>query len=318
MRGSLSISDNAPGLDMVKLASDLPFRMPWFLRGLGPTRASFFIADLGERQNFPGAKLIGYKFSFLPSRRVEFGVSVSNQMGGRGSPAASFGDRLLDLVPIIDPLALGSRDIQISNKFAGMDVRVRFPAARGLEWYVDGMLDDFDHRRVWSSFRDDAGWITGISLPRLTDDGRMQVTAEVQRTGIRYYQHGQFRSGVTFDNRIIGNALGSKANAGYARLTWDRGATSSISLDAAYERRSSDRYRVQVNDADESGWRFVRVESRPKETRARATVIWSGELPPARSRLLAEFGYERVGNFAFVRGEERNNLLGRVGVERRF
>jgi hypothetical protein len=209
MRGSLSVSDNAPGFDMVKLASDLPFRMPWFLGGLGPTRASFFVADLGDEQNFPGAVLIGYKFSFLPSRRVEFGVSVSNQMGGRGAPTASFGDRLLDLVPIIDPFALGSRDIEISNKFAGMDVRVRFPSARGLEWYVDGLLDDFDHRRVWSSFRDDAGWISGINLPRLTSDGRLQLAAEVQRTGLRYYQHVQFTSGVTFDNRIIGNALGA-------------------------------------------------------------------------------------------------------------
>jgi hypothetical protein len=303
---------------MVKLASDLPFRLPWFLRRLGPTRASLFLADLGDRQNFPGAKLTGYKFSFVPSPRVEFGVSVVNQMGGRGAPSASFGDRLLDLIPIIDPLFIGERDIQISNKMAGMDVRVRFPSARGLEWYVDGMLDDFDHRRIWGSFRDDAGWITGISVPRLTSDGRLQLAAEVQRTGLRYYQHVQFTSGVTFDNRIIGNALGAKANAGYARLTWDQGATSSISLDGAYEWRSSDRYRVRVDDNEDNGWRFERIETRPKETRTRVSVTWSGELSPTRPRVLAELGYERVGNFAFVSGQERNNVLARLGLERRF
>src|SRR5918999_4787091 len=108
MRASLSVSGNAPALDMVKLASDLPFRMPWLLRGLGPTRASFFLADLGERQNFPGAKLSGYKLSFVPTARVELGVSALNQTGGRGAPSASFGERLLDLVPIIDPLAIGN------------------------------------------------------------------------------------------------------------------------------------------------------------------------------------------------------------------
>jgi hypothetical protein len=303
---------------MVKLASDLPFRMPWFLRSLGPTRASFFLADLGERQNFPGAKLIGYKWSFLPSPRLELGVSVVNQMGGQGAPAASFGDRLLDLIPIIDPLFIGKRDIQISNKFAGMDLRVRFPAARGLEWYVDGLLDDFDHRRVWGSFRDDAGWITGVSLPRLTDDGRFQLAAEVQRTGLRYYQHAQFNSGLTFDNRIIGNALGAKAHAAYVRLGWDRGATASLSLDGALELRSNDHYRTEWIDEAENRWRFVKVESRPRETRARVALTWHGELSPTRPWVLAELGYERVTNFAFARGEGRDNVLARVGLEQRF
>jgi hypothetical protein len=318
MHGSLSISGNAPGLDMIKLASDLPFRLPWFLRSLGPTHASFFLADLGERQNFPGAQLVGYKWSFLPSPRVEFGVSVVNQTGGRGSPTASFGDRLLDLVPIIDPLFIGQRDIEISNKFAGMDLRVRFPSARGLEWYVDGLLDDFDHRRVWGSFRDDAGWITGISLPRLTDDGRLQLAAEVHRTGLRYYQHVQFTSGVTFDDRIIGNALGSKGHAAYLRLSLDQGATSSLTLDGAYEHRSNDHYRTEWIDEAENRWRFVKVETRPRETRTRVALRWNGELSPAQPRMLVELGYERVGNFAFAAGRGRNNVLGRVGVERRF
>jgi len=318
MHGSLSVSGNAPGLDMIKVASDLPFRMPWFLRGLGPTRASLFLADLGDRQNFPGAKLVGYKWSFLPSSRVEFGVSVVTQMGGRGAPTASFGDRLLDLIPIIDPLFIGRRDIQISNKLAGMDVRVRFPSARGLEWYVDGMLDDFDHRRVWGSFRDDAGWISGISVPRLTSDGRLQLAAEVQRTGLRYYQHVQFTSGVTFDNRIIGNALGAKAHAAYLRLSWDQGTTSSLSLDGAFELRSNDHYRSAWIDSVENRWRFVKVETRPRETRTRVSLTWTGELSPTRPRVLAELGYERVGNFAFVDGRERNNVLARLGLERRF
>jgi len=179
MRASLSVSGNAAALGMVKLASDMPFRLPWVLERLGPTRASFFLADLGDDQNFPGAVLAGYKFSFTPSPRVEYGVSVLNQMGGRGAPSASFGDRLLDLIPIIDPLFIGKRDIEISNKFAGWDLRLRFPSARGLEWYVDNLLDDFDHRRIWGSFRDDAGWITGFNLPRLTSDGRFQLADQV-------------------------------------------------------------------------------------------------------------------------------------------
>jgi hypothetical protein len=318
MHGSLSVSGNAPALDMVKVASDLPFRMPWFLRGLGPTRASLFLADLGDRQNFPGAKLVGYKWSFLPSSRVEFGVSVLTQMGGRGAPRASFGERLLDLVPIMDPLFIGDRDIQISNKLAGMDVRVRFPSARGLEWYVDGMLDDFDHRRLASVFWQDAGWIAGLSVPRLRSDGSLHLAMEYHHTGLRYYQHGQFTSGVTFGQRIIGNALGSKSNAGYTRLTWDLGALSSVSLDGAYEWRSNDQYRIQSIDVAEDRWRFVRVETRPRETRARVLLTWTGELSPTRPRVIAELGYERVGNFAFVRGEERNNVLARLGLERRF
>jgi hypothetical protein len=245
-------------------------------------------------------------------------VSVLNQMGGRGAPSASFGDRLLDLVPIIDPLFIGRRDIEISNKFAGWDVRLRFPSARGLEWYLDGLLDDFDHRRIWGSFRDDAGWITGVNLPRLTSDGRFQLAAEVQRTGLRYYQHVQFTSGVTLDNRIIGNALGAKSHAAYVRLSWDQGATSSLALDGALELRSNDHYRTEWINEAENRWRFVKVEDRPRETRTRVALTWSGEFLGPRPRVIAEVGYERVGNFAFVEGRGRDNLLARVGVERRF
>jgi hypothetical protein len=316
--GSLSVSGNAAALDMVKVASDQPFRMPWFLSDLGPARATFFLADLGDRQNFPGAKLTGYKLSFLPSPRVEFGLSALNQMGGRGSPSATFGERLLDLVPIIDPLFIGDRDIQISNKMAGLDVRVRFPGARGLEWYLDGMFDDFDHRRIWGSIRDDAGWITGVNVPRVTSDGRYQLAAEVQRTGIRYYQHVQYTSGVTFNGQIIGNALGPKANAAYLRLGRDWGQLSSTWLIGAYERRSSDRYGVIVDDAQDNGWRFVLVEARPTETRARIGLGWVREISPTRPRLMAEIGYEHVANFAFVDGRSRNNVLARLGVEQRF
>jgi hypothetical protein len=318
MRASLSVSGNARALDMVKIASDLPFRMPWLLRALGPTRASLFVADLGEKQNFPGAKLAGYKLSFLPSTRVEVGVSVLDQMGGRGAPSASVGDRLLDLIPLVDPLFFGDRDIQISNKLAGMDFRFRFPSRRGLELYVDGMLDDFDHRRIRSSFWQDAGWITGLAIPRLTADGRVQLAAEYQHTGLRYYQHGQFTSGVTLDGRIIGNALGSKAGAAYARLSWDQGITSSIALETAYERRSGDRYRVRVDDAQDNGWQFERIETRPKETRARVALMWLAELTPTRPRLIAEVGVEHVGNFTFVEGQRRTNALARIGLERRF
>jgi hypothetical protein len=199
-----------------------------------------------------------------------------------------------------------------------MDVRVRFPSARGLEWYLDGLLDDFDHRRIWGSMRDDAGWITGVNLPRLTSDGRVQLAAEVQRTGLRYYQHVQFTSGVTFDNHIIGNALGAKSHAAYLRLSWDQGATSSLALNGALELRSNDHYRTEWIDEAENRWRFVKVETRPRETRARASLTWTSEFSATRPRVIAEVGYERVSNFAFVEGRGRDNVLARVGLERRF
>jgi hypothetical protein len=224
---------------------------------------------------------------------------------------------VIDAIPIIDVMLRSTNARQFSNKLAGMDARVRFPQKRGLEVYADGLMDDFDYRRLPGLLWDDTGWIAGFVVNRLRTDGGVQLAGEYHHTGLRYYQHTQFTSGVTFDDRILGDDLGPRSNAGYARLSWDVGAASSLSLNGAYERRGHDLYRTVWVDSLAGRWRFEKIASRPPETRSRVELTWAGELSPRRPRVFATLGYEHVDNFAFA-GRSRDNALVRVGVEQRF
>ena len=59
-------------------------------------------ADLGTRQLHPHAKLVAYHLAALPHPHFELGVQVVDAMGGNGGQPASFGDRVLDAIPIVE------------------------------------------------------------------------------------------------------------------------------------------------------------------------------------------------------------------------
>ena len=112
-------SDNAPTLDLVRISNDRPAALPWVLRVLGPAGASLFVADLGDdRQIHPRTKLVGYHIAFLPHPNFELGAEVIDAMGGRGGQPASFGDRVLDAIPLIDAIFRSGTDFEFSNKMA--------------------------------------------------------------------------------------------------------------------------------------------------------------------------------------------------------
>ncbi|HET9455027.1 MAG TPA: capsule assembly Wzi family protein [Gemmatimonadaceae bacterium] len=315
--GGLMLSDNAPALDMVRIASDAPFLLPWFLRRVGPMQATAFLADLGGDRDIPHARLAGWKLSLVPSPRVEWGVSVLSQQGGSGAPGASVAQRVADLLPLIDVLVLQDRDLLFSNKLAGLDARVRFPEARGLELYWEGVVDDFDIRRIGSSLTEDAAHVVGMTLARLAGDTKLRADLEARHTGLRFYQHEQFSSGLTVDRFILGDPLGPRARALAARITHDPGARSPLMLTWAIEQRSNDQYVVSAEEQTAAGWRFVKVEDRPEEIRQRALLTWMPLLDGRMLRGRLDLGWEHVRQPGFTAGTSDHGLL-RIGLDARF
>lgn len=302
---------NAQPLDMVRLGNDVPATLPSIFRLLGPARGSIFLADLGPAQNFPHARLAGWKMSFRPRPWLEVGASLLSQHGGHGGPEAKFHERLIDVLTIIDVLVLQDRDLMFSNKLAGVDLRVTFPS---VEFYYDGMLDDFDARRIRSSLWEENGFVTGVTLSGLGRGGELRLDAEYQHTGLRYYQHGQFQSGLTFNGNIIGLPLGPRGNAVLGRVRWDpvRGMTASVTM--ALERRSGDEYVVTTSGPNDAGWRFVKTADNPEETRVRLVAGVSTGHVVGRARLRAEAGVERVANMGFAAGVSRTNKLAQLSL----
>ena len=311
-------SNNSPPLDLVKLSGEEPFTLPWLLRHLGSTRFSIFYSDLGGDQNFPHAYLIGYQANVLPTSRVELGVSVYTKSGGHGAPRATATARLIDLLPFLDASAynnvIGTRgNFAFSDHYAGFNGRLRIPQA-GTSVFWEVLLNDFDVRRLKSVFWEDAGHVFGVDLPPLSASGRVRASLEYHHTGIRYYEHHQFTSGQTVHQTLTGDPLGPDAQGAYGNLDWYVSLQQRLGIQVAAERRSNDQYMF----IPEPNFGFRKVEVRPKEWRARAIANW--QLLPEQGQLGAQvqLGVERTRNFDFIRGSNRNGVLGRVAALYRF
>jgi hypothetical protein len=319
MEGGLLGSTSGRALDMARVANDTPFYAPSFLRHLGPLRGTLLVADLGRNQVFPGSYIIAYKLSGNPfTPRFEFGVSVLSEQGGHGAPSTTILDRFIDDIPLLQytlPAGDKSHD-QISNKFAGWEYRYRIPEWRGLQLYAEHQFDDMDPRRWKSTLWQDGGHIAGLSFAELGLDGRLSAAAEYHHTGLRYYTHTVFSSGLAFNRTLLGDPLGNQGNGGYMRLALDADGGNRLTLDAALERRGDDQYATtsDVVNGHESNFRFVLIKTNPAEWRQRIVGGW--QVDEGRAwRTTLHGGYERVTNFGFVDGGRRNNFVGDVTVE---
>jgi len=314
--GGLLLSENAPPLDMIRLATDQPAALPWVFRYLGPLQAMVLVADLGVTdQAHPHSKLVAYRVEAHPHPLFEFGVEVLDETGGNGAPPASFADRAADAFPIIDVAFRPNSDFLFSNKLAGVDFHFRAPSVLGLDAYAEGVVDDFDTRRFHSTIFQDGGGIAGISLNCIVQCGRVGVRAEYHQTGIRYYTHTDFSSGVQADGVVLGDPLGPRGLGGYLMIDAELRRLGTFALNGAYEVRSGNLYGSTVSDARGDGFRFVQVANHPGEHRTRTTATWTPTSRASHITLRVTLGVERVGNFGFVEGRSRTNGLAQLGYE---
>jgi hypothetical protein len=268
---SLLVSSNARPLRSVSVASDTAFALPWVLSRLGRWRAGLFVADLGDDQVFPGAKLAAYKVSVTPAARLELGAGLMSEFGGTGAPAMTTRQRAADLFPFVTWLNEGSDRIA-SNKIATLDARLRLPELRGLTLYWEAAIDDFDLRRLGSVLTEDTGHLVGLSIARLSADGALSLDVRGHDTSLRLYRHYQFTSGVTYRDQVIGDPLGPE------RARPLRHAHLAAAAPPRHRPRAGRRgARPVAVDGDvegeaEENWRFIRLSRGTIERRQRALL----------------------------------------------
>lgn len=317
MDGGLLGSTSGRPLDMVRVANDTPFFAPSFFRHLGPLRGTLVYVDLGPNQHFPHSNLIAYKLSGTPfTSRFELSASVFAEQGGRGAPAGTVFDHIEDLIPILK-YTLPDNITQFSNKFAGWEYRYRVPEWSGLQLYAEHQFDDMDPRRWRSTLWQDGGHIAGLSLSHVGPLANLSTAVEYHHTGVRYYKHGVFTSGVTFDRTLIGDPLGPQGNAGYLRLGWDAGGRTALTINAAAERRGGDFYEALVDTTARGrqiNFRFLVRDARPSERRNRVVVNWLTRSETGW-RMSVEAGVERVANWESLAGQDRTNATAGVKFE---
>ncbi|MEP6762938.1 MAG: capsule assembly Wzi family protein [Gemmatimonadaceae bacterium] len=306
LEGGMLLSSSSRPLDMISIETDHPFRIPHPFGWLGSLRANAFVADLGVHQNFPHAKIVAYKLSSRLNSFLELGVAMMVQQGGSGAPTANFVDHFFDFFPIRND----TRDNppQFSNKIGGFDARVRIPMLHSAQVYVENSFDDIDPHRLQHAFWEDGGHIVGISVAQVGASGALSATAEYHHTGLRFYRHALYTSGVTFNRTLLGDPLGPEGDGANARLRFDRGGRQSWQLDAAIERRDGDVWKTEQEGARANNFHFVLVESKPEEWRRRVQVQWSWNVKTLQ-RLTLQGGIENVRNFVFVNNANRANSL---------
>ena len=317
----LLLSGNAPPLDMIRISMERPAALPWLFRLLGPMYGTLFVADLGtSHQDHPHAKLAGYHLSMLPHPNFEIGGEVIDETGGNGSPAGTFTDRVVDLFPVFDlplleMLYRGYGNLRFSNKLAGMDARIRVPSVAGMELYTEVAVDDADIRRLRSTLLEDGGIIGGLAWTCLLECGRMVARLEYHQTGIRYYTHTDFSSGVQQQGNLLGDPLGPRGLGGYATVDADAGRFGRVQASAAYEVRSGNLYHSVASDSTLSDFRFEQIAHRPGEHRTRVGTEWRTGRVDSRWSVGFGLGLELVTNADFVADRRRLNGLARVSTE---
>ncbi len=313
-QGGLVLSSNPGSLLLVSLATEHPVVLPGPFAWLGPSRYQLFLADLGtEAQRFAHSKLFGGRLSFLPHRRLEMGAQFLVESGGDGAPEASLGDLILD--HLFFPDLFTKREFLFSNKVAGLDVRLRVPEARGLELWIDVVIDDIDIDRFRSMMWEDGSWSVGARLARVDRAGNLGIHMEFQHVGLTSSMHSIFTSGLTVERHLLGSALGPHANGATLGVDWETSARNIIFLEGSIERRSNDPY-ITISGSPPQR---VRTGIRPKELRWRARAAW--EHRPGSGMLWSlrfEGGYENVNHFAFSPGANRHHLLARTVIQARL
>jgi len=308
--GGPMLSNNARGLDMVRLAADRPVRLPGPLSALGLWQASMAVADMGNDRDVPGAKLTVMRLSGRPSRYVEFGVNYLNLQGGEGAPAASFGERLRDLFLFWQDGGY----LRISDKVAGADLRISVPQARSA-LYVNFLTTDDRGRfqQPAGGYWEDAIWLVGAEALGLGADGRTDVHVEWRHIGPRPHTHHQFTSGMTVDDRVFGDPLGPNAVGVTGGVDWT-GPDARVRVTGAWERYSGDDfYWALIPGGGPWDFDWYRRADNPDEVRARLMVEYLRFAGWRELETSVRLGYEHVTRFAYT-DANRNNVLARLSL----
>lgn len=285
--GGLMLAATARPLDMIK-ASNIH---PW--HGM---KGTFFVSTLGPEREFPWTYLYGGKFSIRPCRYFEAGIAEAILMGGEGAPSVKWWEPITELIPTRKTNA-------DTHAFGIIDMRLTIPPIRNSVIYYDGRFENsplkaFQHiGNMWEQM----GMTFGLYVPRLVDRGSTSLRIEYQHAAPITARGGTWTDGWTLDRRVLGNPLGSEADAVYASLYWRPYPTYGARLGFAFENYYSDTYNWANNEVK-------KVANGVTESRYRFT----GGLDLFRNkRLTVELaaGYERIQDWNFTSGRGVNNML---------
>lgn len=225
--GSLLLTDHPFPLDMIKLGSDKPFRLPGFLEGLGDWKMSTFLAQLENNRDFPDVKLFGLRVSYMPADWLELGGTRLTMFGGKGRDQP-FPKTVLENF-FNRANRTGNNDV---NEQSMLDFRARIPRVPYLVPFPGGMqiYGELGSEDKWSQIPipSRAAYLGGVYIPQLFGNDSQDLRIEYadtdytrRKTGFKgvWYNNGQFPSGMRYRGFPIGHHMGTDATDFFIRTT---------------------------------------------------------------------------------------------------
>lgn len=289
--GSLVLTNNADPLDMVRLTNPTPVVLPWILKYLGAFRFDLFVARLDEDRDVPDPYFGGMRLGIKPASWLELGFSRTVMFGGEGRSSIGFDDFLT----IIGGENL-SGDQDTSNSVAAIDARIKLPFLWNAEIYGElGGEDQADFAGFLPFFSKKA-YLVGLYLPRIESSGRLSLRLEYADTSMDtnlWYRHGQYTSGYTYQEKIIGHAMGGTAKDYFAEIEAYFPLGLRLAFNFDYQQRSG-------------GGAISEKHYMPG-----MALAWHCS---PRLTLYFDYAFDRVQNFAYQSGDTRNMHMANAAV----
>ena len=292
-RTQLGWGDHAPPLDHVRVATSRPLNLAGDHGSLVRGSLMYLVGRLRAPQTYPGNLVTIARGQLDIANELELGMMQLLQLTGDGAPSFTPWGFVLEHVRRADKSASSTDS---SNRRIGFDVATRIASLRGARFYYQLVFEDL-RKQVLDAIRYDADHLTGVEIEAL---GRVGITLEWLKTGVRSQEHHPRATGFTNAGRLVGSPLGPDAQAVFAGARIEFGWGTVLPwLEVA--RLASDTYMF-----DDHG-PIIRTSEGVSEVRYRAGT--RVRLPIGRGvRAEVEARFEHVAREAFELGAHRDNV----------
>jgi membrane-associated phospholipid phosphatase len=255
--GSMTLSNNAPPINMFRISRTAPLKLPSVLGWLGPVRTEFFLGQLAGYEFIfspsglngqygqslsPQPFIHGQKLSFKPTANFEFGFFRTTIFGGEGYPFTlhTFLRSLLSTgnTPAGFPNKPGKRT-------SGLDFSYRLPGLRNwLTFYGEGLAyDEFSP----IAYADRSAWRAGLYFSHFPKVQKLDLRVEGVYTDNPiggavghgfYYSNGTWRNGYTNNGYLMGSWVGRDGQGAQAWTNYWFGARNRVQFNFRHQKIS--------------------------------------------------------------------------------
>ena len=223
--GSMTISNNALAMNMIRLRTANQFTLPWvFADLLGPMKLELFFGGLEQERTFyPRSKVTGLRIDFAPTPWLEVGAARSIMFDGGGGRT--------DLPWYRYPFVYfhGNKEGTEGDSSAGdnrwqIDASVRLanvgkyiPITRDAELYVDFGWDDTCCGTFYVPLK--PGAMVGVYLPNFLDSPDTTFRFEYSNSSSFQFTHSVWQDGYSRKGQVISHFEGTVGEDWYVRVT---------------------------------------------------------------------------------------------------